>query len=85
MQFQAPKEYDYYTKYLNQAAVRKAIHVGSLPFHSRTKVETILESDVMQSVKPWLAEAMDHYKVRIFPLHIVRACTCVCEREKVKR
>jgi vitellogenic carboxypeptidase-like protein len=43
--------------------VRKAIHVGKLPFNNGTVVEQHLKDDVLQSVKPWLAEVMNFYKV----------------------
>lgn len=43
--------------------IRKAIHVGNLTFHGGDEVETHIVNDIMQSVVPWLAEAMNYYKV----------------------
>ena len=41
--FQSPVEFGYYTGYLNDAAVRAAIHVGDVPFvDGSTKVEMAL-------------------------------------------
>ncbi len=60
---QSPKDFDYFYKYLAQPSVRKAVHVGDLVFNSGEKVAHYLESDMMQSVKPWLAEMMNYYKV----------------------
>lgn len=54
----------YYGQYVNQNSVRRAIHVGNLTYQSGEKTAKNLEADMMQSVKPWLAEVMDHYKVK---------------------
>ena len=45
-------------------AVRRAIHVGNLTFHDGSQVEKHLIQDVMKSIKPWLGELMDNYRVR---------------------
>lgn len=44
--------------------MRQAIHVGNRTFNDGTEVEKYLRQDTMTSVKPWLAEIMNHYKVR---------------------
>ena len=62
----SPPEFDYYNKYLAFPDVRRAIHVGGLPYNSGELVEKYLMSDMLQSVKPWLAELMDNYKVLIY-------------------
>ena len=41
----SPVEYSYYPKYLSQAWVRKAIHVGDNVFHNGTTVEMHLAYD----------------------------------------
>lgn len=43
--------------------MREAIHVGNQTFSDGADVEKYLREDTLQSVKPWLAEVMDHYKV----------------------
>ena len=51
---------------LQKTAVRKAIHVGELPFNNGTIVEEHLKEDVMKSVAPWVSELLDHYYVVIY-------------------
>ncbi|ENN74996.1 hypothetical protein YQE_08453, partial [Dendroctonus ponderosae] len=54
-------------KYVQRADVRAAIHVGNTSFSDETNVvETNLKSDVMQSVAPWVAELLSHYRVLIY-------------------
>lgn len=43
--------------------MRAAIHVGNRTFSDGADVEKYLREDTLQSVKPWLVEIMDHYKV----------------------
>lgn len=50
--------------------VRKAIHVGNLTFHDGSEVEKHLLSDVMKTIKPWLALLMDNYRVGVLQLPI---------------
>jgi vitellogenic carboxypeptidase-like protein len=61
-----PADYAYYGEFLNQASVRNAIHVGSLPFNDGKACETHLIPDVMRSLKPELAVLMNHYKVLVY-------------------
>ncbi|XP_004929002.1 venom serine carboxypeptidase [Bombyx mori] len=51
---------------LQRSAVRKAIHVGNLPFNNGTEVEKHLKQDVMKSVAPWIAELLDNYYIVIY-------------------
>lgn len=44
--------------------MRQAIHVGNQTFSDGAKVEKYLREDTVKSVKPWLAEIMNNYKVR---------------------
>ncbi|GLG97065.1 Venom serine carboxypeptidase [Gryllus bimaculatus] len=53
-------------KYIQQPQVRHAIHVGNAVFHTDNIVEMNLKSDVMQSVKPWVEEILEHYRVLIY-------------------
>lgn len=62
----SPPEFDYFNKFLAFPNVRRAIHVGNLTYHSGVQVEKHLRADMLKSVKPWLAELMDNYKVLIY-------------------
>jgi len=61
-----PPSFAYYNTYVQTDQARKAIHVGSLPYNDGGIVETKLEEDIMKSVKPWIAELMNNYKVMIY-------------------
>lgn len=61
-----PKDMGYWPKFINKPAVRKSIHVGNLTFNDGSVVENYLEEDVMKSVKPWIEELLDNYKVLIY-------------------
>ncbi|XP_051058735.1 probable serine carboxypeptidase CPVL [Phodopus roborovskii] len=60
------KDQSYYGKFLSLPQVRQAIHVGNRTFNDGADVEKYLREDTVQSVKPWLAEIMDHYKVLLY-------------------
>lgn len=63
------KDYTTYEDFgpmLQKSAVRKAIHVGGLPFNTGKDVEKHLKQDVMKSVAPWIAELLDHYYIVIY-------------------
>ena len=62
----SPPEFGYFNDYLAFPAVRRAIHVGNLTFQSGKLVQKHLESDILKSVKPWLVELMNNYKVLIY-------------------
>lgn len=57
-------------KFLQRTDVRKAIHVGALPFHGldgdENKVEEHLKLDVMDTIAPWLTELLSKYRVCIY-------------------
>ncbi|XP_071518889.1 probable serine carboxypeptidase CPVL, partial [Panulirus ornatus] len=61
-----PQDMGYWPKFINKPAVRKSIHVGNLTFNDGSVVENYLEEDVMKSVKPWIEELLDNYKVLIY-------------------
>lgn len=61
---QEPEDQSYYTKFLSLPQVRQAIHVGNQAFSDGSKVEKYLREDTVKSVKPWLTEIMNNYKVR---------------------
>ncbi|KAL0818605.1 hypothetical protein ABMA28_009038 [Loxostege sticticalis] len=63
------KDYNNYEDFgpmLQKSSVRKAIHVGELPFNNGSVVEQHLKQDVMKSVAPWISELLDHYYVVIY-------------------
>jgi vitellogenic carboxypeptidase-like protein len=59
----------YLSKFLQSAAVRKAIHVGNNTFHDtdvENKVEEHLKLDIWDSIAPWLGVLIDNYRVVIY-------------------
>ncbi|XP_063306769.1 probable serine carboxypeptidase CPVL [Pelobates fuscus] len=66
LQCQEPLDQEYFGSFLSLSEVRKSIHVGNLTFHDGSEVEKHLLSDVMQTIKPWLAVLMDNYKVLLY-------------------
>ncbi|XP_018596088.1 putative serine carboxypeptidase CPVL isoform X1 [Scleropages formosus] len=66
LQCQEPPDQEYFSAFVTLPAVRSAIHVGNLTFHDGSRVEKYLLEDVMKTVKPWLAELMDNYRVLIY-------------------
>jgi len=62
----SPAEFDYYPNLLALPEIRRAIHVGNLTYNSGEKVEQMIVNDIMDSVKPWLAEVMNYYKVMLY-------------------
>ncbi|XP_027626733.1 probable serine carboxypeptidase CPVL [Tupaia chinensis] len=61
-----PEDQVYYGKFLSLPEVRQAIHVGNHTFNDGSEVEKYLREDTVQSVKPWLTEIMNNYKVLIY-------------------
>jgi hypothetical protein len=61
--WQEPKEQSYFAKFLTLPQVRQAIHVGNQNFSDGAEVEKHLREDTVKSVKPWLSEIMNYYKV----------------------
>jgi vitellogenic carboxypeptidase-like protein len=62
----SPADQDYAGEYQVSDAVRKALHVGNSTFGDGKKVEEHLTNDIMDSVKPWLQELLDHYRVLLY-------------------
>ena len=60
---QSPDDFGYYGKWLARSDVRRSLHVGNLTYNDGGKVEQYLVNDLMQSMKPQLAQAMNFYKV----------------------
>ncbi|XP_066094840.1 probable serine carboxypeptidase CPVL [Saccopteryx bilineata] len=56
----------YYEKFLSLPEVRQTLHVGNQTFSDGIKVKTYLREDSVKSVKPWLTELMNNYKVLIY-------------------
>lgn len=55
-----------FVAYVQQPQVREAIHVGNSVFHGSDLVEGHLRKDFMQSVKPWVEQLLEHYRVLIY-------------------
>nr|KAF6302248.1 carboxypeptidase vitellogenic like [Pipistrellus kuhlii] len=66
LQCTEPQDQSYYGQFLTLSEVRRAIHVGNRTFNDGSKVEKYLREDTVKSVKPWLTEIMNHYKVLIY-------------------
>ncbi|GAB5568648.1 probable serine carboxypeptidase CPVL isoform X1 [Prionailurus iriomotensis] len=64
--FEEPEDQNYYGKFLSLPQVRQAIHVGNRTFSDGSQVEKYMREDTVKSVKLWLAEIMDNYKVLIY-------------------
>ncbi|XP_027285454.1 probable serine carboxypeptidase CPVL isoform X2 [Cricetulus griseus] len=60
------KDQSYYGKFLSLPQVRQAIHVGNRTFSDGADVEKYLREDTVQSVKHWLEEIMNRYKVLLY-------------------
>ncbi|KAF6024489.1 CPVL [Bugula neritina] len=64
---EAPKEFDYFNKFLPQVDIRKSIHVGNKTFNDGSKVEMMIMNDVMDTVKPRVTQILDNgYKVLMY-------------------
>ncbi|XP_060052016.1 probable serine carboxypeptidase CPVL isoform X1 [Erinaceus europaeus] len=66
LQCKDPEDQLYYGKFLSLPQVRQAIHVGNRTFNDGSEVEKYLREDTVKSVKPWLTEIMNNYKVLIY-------------------
>lgn len=66
LQCEEPSDQEYFSKFLSLSEVRKSIHVGNLTFNDGSEVEKHLMSDIMKTVKPWLAVLMENYKVLMY-------------------
>lgn len=64
MLFQDPRV-QYYTKFLALEETKEAIHVSNHTLKNASKVDFNLFGDIMVSVKPYVEELIDHYKVMI--------------------
>uniref|UniRef100_A0A4X2LVF3 Probable serine carboxypeptidase CPVL n=2 Tax=Vombatus ursinus TaxID=29139 RepID=A0A4X2LVF3_VOMUR len=65
LQCQEPEEEKYFGDFLSLPEVRRAIHVGNLTFHDGSEVEKHMWADWFKSVKPWLAEIMNNYRISL--------------------
>lgn len=54
------------TRLVQTPEVRRALHVGNATWDRSTIVETHMREDMLQSVAPWLAELLDHYRVMLY-------------------
>ncbi|CAD7079968.1 unnamed protein product [Hermetia illucens] len=56
-------------RFIQQPSTRKAIHVGNTTFHHlepNSIVDQKLRKSISQSVAPWLAELLNHYRVCVY-------------------
>ena len=60
---QSPASFQYYSTLLTRSDTRRSIHVGNRTYNNGDAVEKHLLNDVLDTVLPWLEEAMNHYKV----------------------
>ncbi|XP_047455250.1 probable serine carboxypeptidase CPVL [Mugil cephalus] len=70
MTCQKPDHLKYATQFVTLSAVRQAIHVGNLTFHSGSEVARHLLQDILMSIKPWLGVLMDNYRVLMYNGHL---------------
>ncbi|XP_042637537.1 probable serine carboxypeptidase CPVL [Orycteropus afer afer] len=66
LQCTEPEDQTYYGKFLSLPEVRQLLHVGNRTFNDGTEVAKYLREDTVKSVKPWLTEVMNNYKVLIY-------------------
>jgi len=66
LRINAPESFEYYSSFVNQASVRKAIHVGNATLNDGSQCEKHLVPDVMRSLKSELAILMENYKVLVY-------------------
>lgn len=61
-------DYIFMGKYIQSEGVRRAIHVGTIPFNGGENpvVELNLIEDIMQSVAPWVSELLNNYRVLVY-------------------
>lgn len=62
----APESFGYYAKFMNQANIRAAVHVGSATLQSGHECELHLLEDFMVSLKSEIAVLMDNYRVVVY-------------------
>ncbi|CAN7946257.1 unnamed protein product, partial [Ixodes hexagonus] len=62
-----PAAQEYYVPFLQTPHVRRAIHVGSVPFYDfNDTVYNNFLADMMMSVKPWFTVLLEKYKVLLY-------------------
>lgn len=54
------------TRFIQSASARRALHVGNSTWDHSEIVETHLREDMLQSVAPWVAELLEHYRVMVY-------------------
>lgn len=59
-------ESEFYGKFLQSPEIRRALHVGSIPFDNGEEVRKNMQQDMMKSVAPWVAELLSHYRGVIY-------------------
>lgn len=62
-----PNNAEYFSEWIQQADIRKAIHVGNNSFHAEDKtVMKMLKTDVMQTIAPWIVELLQRYRILFY-------------------
>ncbi|KAE8573737.1 venom serine carboxypeptidase [Halyomorpha halys] len=54
------------SKFLQSDELRRALHVGNMTFQNGYYSSKYLENDVMQSVKPWIEELLEEYRILFY-------------------
>ena len=57
---------DLWDKWLDQDSTRELLHVGDAELHDGSKVEKFIVEDIMQSVKPYMPELLENYRVLVY-------------------
>lgn len=57
---------DFFDQFLQTSEVRKALHVGNIPFNNGSEVRNNMKEDMMKSVAPWVSELLSHYRGVIY-------------------
>ena len=59
-----PETINDFIAFLDRPEVRKALHVGDAEFKDRANTVVFhMLSDIMNSVRPWLEQLLEHYRV----------------------
>ncbi|XP_077483072.1 venom serine carboxypeptidase-like isoform X2 [Amblyomma americanum] len=65
-----PETNTLYEDFVQQAQVRRALHVGGNCFNGREEVVTHMIDDILKSAKPYMSVLMENYKVLVYTGHL---------------
>ena len=81
-----PPEFENYPKLLQKLEVRKAIHVGNLTYDDISlTVHEFLNDDIPKTIKPWLEELLEHYKVNLYNNKFWKPKFCEVNKQKSQK